>query len=245
MAMGSRFSPDVPTLHDESLRLSVSVIVPVRNEAALIEPFLQHMRQRAEDAELLVVDGESEDGTAERASRQATVLSAPAGRARQMNAGARVATGDVLWFIHADSEVPEGAIGMIRAALADGRAAGGCFRLEIAHPDPVYRLNDRLGNLGVDLFGIACGDHGLFVRRTVFERLGGYPDVPILEDVALYRRARRLGRMGQLPAAIRTSPRRWERNGPWRTTAVYAAILALYGLGVPIARLDRFYRRLR
>jgi rSAM/selenodomain-associated transferase 2 len=217
----------------------------VRNEAALIEEFLRHIRERAGDAELLVVDGGSEDDTASRAARWTRVLTAPPGRAQQMNGGARVAAGELLWFVHADSRVPEGALSMICAALADPRVAGGCFRLEIPRPNLVYRLSDRLGNLGVDLFGMACGDHGLFVRRTVFEQIGGYPDVPILEDVELYRRARRRGAMRQLPAAIRTSPRRWERNGPWRTTAIYTTILALYVLGVPIQRLHRIYQRLR
>jgi hypothetical protein len=162
-----------------------------------------------------------------------------------MNAGARVTTGDVLWFVHADSWIPEQAVALIQTALADPSTAGGCFRLEIPDRRMVYRLNDRLGNVGVGLFGMACGDHGLFVRRAVFDRVGGYPDVPILEDVELYRRAGRLGSMRQLPAVIRTSPRRWQRNGAWRTTVVYTAILALYRFGVPIDRLARLHRRLR
>jgi rSAM/selenodomain-associated transferase 2 len=206
---------------------------------------LTHLRERIGAGELLVVDGESSDGTAAIAARQATVLCSPPGRARQMNVGARVATGDVLWFVHADTWLPEGAPAAIRAALADVSVAGGCFQLEIPRPGLAYRLNDRVGNWGVDRFGIACGDHALFVRRSVFEQVGGYPEVPILEDVELYRRARGWGKMRQLRLAVRTSPRRWERNGPWRTTAVYAAILGLYALGMPIERLDRLYRRLR
>jgi rSAM/selenodomain-associated transferase 2 len=243
--MTLRSSALLPLSLNEHVRPSLSIVVPVRNEAAIIDEFLRHLRGRTEGAELLVVDGMSDDGTARRAAGHARVLTAAPGRARQMNAGAAATTGDVLWFVHADSWVPEGALEMIRAALADPHAAGGCFRLEIPHPRLVYRFNDRLGNLGVDLLGIACGDHGLFVRRALFERLGGYPDVPLLEDVELYRRARRWAKMRQLPAAIRTSPRRWERNGAWRTTALYSVILALYALGVPIARLDRIYRRLR
>jgi rSAM/selenodomain-associated transferase 2 len=243
--MPFRTPAPLPTRYDGERSFSLSVIVPVRDEAPIIAAFLRHLRSRIEDAELLVVDGGSSDGTAERAAPWARVLTAPPGRAGQMNAGARAATGDALWFVHADSWVPEGVFGAIRTALADSRVAGGCFRLEIPWPGLVYRLNDRVGNLGVDLFRIACGDHGLFVRRAVFERIGGYPDVPILEDVELYRRARRLGRMRQIRPSLRTSPRRWERNGPWRTTAIYGIILALYTLGVPIERLDPLYRRLR
>jgi rSAM/selenodomain-associated transferase 2 len=233
----------VPSSYYEACR--VSVIVPVRNEAAIIDGFLEHLYSRVGDAELLVVDGCSEDDTARRAARRARVLSATPGRARQMNAGAGATTGQVLWFLHADSWLPERPLELIRSALVDPRVAGGCFRLAIPDPHPVYRLNDRLGNLGVDLLGVACGDHGIFVRRSIFERLGGYADVPILEDVELYRGARRLGRMRQLTAVIRTSPRRWQRNGPLRTTALYGAILALYRCGVSIDRLHELYRRLR
>lgn len=243
--MTSSSSPRLPTSHGTGPRLSLSVIVPVRNEAPLIEGFLAHVRERVGGAELLVVDGESSDGTASLAARQATVLASLPGRARQMNWGAAAAAGDVLWFVHADSWLPEGATAAIEAALSDPRVAGGCFRLEIPRAGLVYRLNDRVGNWGVDRFGIACGDHALFVRREVFEAIGGYPDVPILEDVELYRRARQWGRMRQLRLAVRTSPRRWERNGAWRTTAIYAAILGLYRMGVSIERLDRLYRRLR
>jgi rSAM/selenodomain-associated transferase 2 len=243
--MTFRSSPPVPLSSNEQAGLSVSIVVPVRNEAAIIDRFLRHLRDRCGGTELLVVDGESDDGTAAQAARHAPVLSEAPGRARQMNAGARAAAGAVLWFVHADSWVPERAIAQIQAALGDPRVAGGCFRLEIPDRRLVYRLSDWGGNLGVDLFGIACGDHGLFVRRAVFDRIGGYPEVPLLEDVELYRRARRLGRMRQLPAAIRTSPRRWERNGPWRTTAIYAAILALYRAGVSMERLACLYQRLR
>ncbi len=243
--MTFRSSSLLPSFHDEQAGLSVSIVVPVRNEAAIINEFLRHLRARTAGAELLVVDGHSDDGTAAQAMRQARVLSAAPGRARQMNAGAGATSGEVLWFLHADSRVPEQAVALIQGALADPRAVGGCFRLVIPDRRLVYRLSDRVGNLGVDALGMACGDHGLFVRRAVFEQIGGYPEVPILEDVELYRRSRRWGRMLQLSAAIRTSPRRWERNGPWRTTAIYAAILALYRLGVPIERLARLDQRLR
>jgi rSAM/selenodomain-associated transferase 2 len=225
--------------------LDVSIIVPVWNEALLIEPFLRHVRERAAGAELLVVDGGSSDGTAELAARHAPVLKTEPGRARQMNAGARATNADVLWFLHVDCWLPERPLAKIEAALADPATAGGCFRLQIPDRRLVYRLNDRVGNLGVDWLGIAGGDHGIFVRRQVFEHVGGYPDVPLLEDMEFYRRCRRWGRMRQLRPAIRTSPRRWERNGPWRTTAIYAGILALYGLGMPIDRLNRLYRWLR
>jgi rSAM/selenodomain-associated transferase 2 len=235
--------PRLPSSYYEDSR--ISVIVPVRNEAAIIHDFIKHVISRIGETELLIVDGDSTDETVHRAARIARVLQASPGRARQMNAGAAATSGSVLWFLHADSWLPERPLDLIQAAMEDPSTAGGCFRLRIPHPHPVYRLNDRLGNLGVDWLGIACGDHGLFIRRSVFERLGGYPDVPILEDVELYRRARRQGRMRQLRAVIETSPRRWERNGVGKTTAVYGLILTLHALGVPIPRLYKLYRRLR
>jgi hypothetical protein len=123
--------------------------------------------------------------------------------------------------------------------------AGGCFRLRIPERHLVYRWNDRAGNLGVDLFKLACGDHGIFVRRPVFEAVGGYPELPLLEDVAFYRRARACGRMRQLPLPITTSARRWQRNGVYRTTALYTAILGLYCVGAPFPWLQSLATRLR
>ena len=108
----------------------------------------------------------------------------------------------------------------------------------------IYRVSDSLGNLAVDLFRIALGDHGIFCRRAAFEAVGGYREVPILEDAELYRALRRTGRMRQLRAEIVTSPRRYEQLGPWRTTAYYTAILALYVAGVRIEKLHGIYRKL-
>ncbi|MFN3650273.1 MAG: TIGR04283 family arsenosugar biosynthesis glycosyltransferase [Armatimonadota bacterium] len=225
--------------------LTLSIVVPTRGEAEGIEAFLRHLRERAPDAEVIVADGGSTDGTPELARPLAdrVVQSAP-GRARQMNAGAGAASGELLWFVHADSRLPERSAAALAEALRDPRLAGGCFRLRIPRPEPVYRISDRLGNLGVDLFRIALGDHGIFCRRAVFAAVGGYPDVPLMEDAELYRRLRKHGRVRQLPLEIETSPRRYERHGPYRTTALYALILALYAAHVPLPLLARIYARL-
>jgi rSAM/selenodomain-associated transferase 2 len=225
--------------------MRLSILVPVLNEAHLIDAFLAHVRCAAPDAELVVVDGGSTDDTAERAARHTQVITSPEGRARQMNAGAAAATGDLLWFLHVDSRLPDGAVAAIEEAMGEREVAGGCFRLRIPERHLVYRWNDVVGNLGVDLFGMACGDHGIFVRRTVFEAVGGYPEVTLLEDLEFYRRARAYGRMRQLAPAITTSARRWQRHGLYRTTAVYTAILALYCCGAPLPWLTALYARLR
>lgn len=234
-------------VHTAGLRLSVrlSVIVPTLNEARLIADFLCHLRGRVPDAELIVVDGGSDDETVTLASRQADrVLRSPRGRAKQMNAGAGAANGEILWFLHADSLVPPDPHGCIARALEDPRTVGGCFRLRFPRREWVYRISDRLGNVAVDLFRIALGDHGIFCRRATFTRVGGYPDVPLMEDAELYRRLRRAGRMRQLPAYIVSSPRRYEQLGPMRTTAFYLLILILYVAGVRPETLLVIYRRL-
>jgi rSAM/selenodomain-associated transferase 2 len=225
--------------------MRLSILVPVLNEAARIDAFLAHLTDEAPRAEVLVADGGSADDTAARAARHVRVIAAPRGRARQMNAGASAAAGDVFWFLHADSHVPPGAVSAIEHLLRTPEVAGGCFRLRIPEPHFLYRWSDTIGNRAVDLFGLACGDHGIFLRRAVFEAIGGYRETPLLEDLDLYRRSRAHGQMRQLPAAITTSPRRWQRQGLFRTTAIDTLLLALYVSGAPIPWLCALDRRLR
>ncbi|MFN2623434.1 MAG: TIGR04283 family arsenosugar biosynthesis glycosyltransferase [Chthoniobacterales bacterium] len=223
---------------------SVSIVVPVLNEARLIGPFLRHLKTLGSAVEIIVVDGESTDGTLKLAQPLADrVLSAPRGRAPQMNAGAEIASGEVLWFLHADLRVPANALEEIDAVLRDDRVVGGCFRLRYPRRERIYRVSDSLGNIGVDLFGFALGDHGIFCRRSAFARVGGYPILPILEDGELYLRLRTVGRMQQLSEEIVSDPRTFERGGRYRTTAVYFLILLLYVAGVPVSRLNQIYRR--
>jgi rSAM/selenodomain-associated transferase 2 len=222
----------------------VSVIVPVLNEAILLGDFLRNVRDLGPRFEIIVVDGGSSDRTISIAQSFADrVITAPRGRASQMNAGAEIARGEVLWFLHADLNVPRNSIAQIRAALADAQIAGGCFRLRYPRRESIYRVSDSVGNLGVHLFGFALGDHGIFCRREAFVSAGGYPDVPILEDAELYRRLKRIGRMRQVGERIVSDPRTFERCGRYRTTIVYFLILALYVGGVPIAWLNRIYCR--
>ena len=221
----------------------VSIIVPVLNEGRLIGDFLRHLRSVAPTAEIIVVDGGSCDETTLIAQSLADlIITAPRGRAVQMNAGAAVARGEVFWFLHADLQVPGNCLSEIDRTLADSRAVGGCFSLRFPQRQLIYRVSDSLGNLGVEVFGFALGDHGIFCRRAAFECLGGYPEVPILEDAELYRALHRRGRMTQLRERVLCSPRSYEVHGPYRTTAVYFIILAFYVLGVPIAALNRIYR---
>jgi hypothetical protein len=156
------------------------------------------------------------------------VIKSAEGRAREMNAGARVAHGKILWFLHADSRIATNSLKAIEDMLADSQVVGGCFRLQIAPARWVYRVRDAIGNRCVNLFRIGLGDRGLFCRRETFFALGGYPDQPLLEDADFYRKLRAVGCVRQIPITIETSARRYEALGPVRTSLFYLLIMILY-----------------
>jgi rSAM/selenodomain-associated transferase 2 len=223
---------------------AVSVIVPVLNEARLLRDFLLRVRSLDSGLEIIVVDGGSSDESVSIALSLANqVVVGPPGRGSQMNFGATIARGEVLWFLHADSSPPPNAVDKIRAALSDARNDGGCFSLRYPRHEWIYRVSDSLGNIGVRVFGFALGDHGIFCRRRAFLAAGCYPLVPILEDAELYRALACRGRMIQVPDEMVSDPRAFEKSGRYRTTAHYFLILALYVLGVSIRRLNKIYRR--
>jgi rSAM/selenodomain-associated transferase 2 len=221
----------------------VSIIVPVLNEAPIIAGFLRHLRQVAPQAEIIVVDGGSTDATADICHHIADcVMTAPRGRAKQMNAGARIATGDVFWFVHADSRIAAGSSKAIEAALLDPRVVGGCFRLEIMPARWVYRVRDAIGNICVEARGVALGDRGIFCRRDVFQSTGGYPETRLLEDAGFYRKLKRCGQVRQLREKIQTSARRYEALGPCRTVCFYGFIMTLYAMRVSLPILEKMVR---
>lgn len=222
----------------------ISIIVPVRNEAQLIRPFLIHLRERAPDGEIIVVDGGSTNATREIACDLCDqFLSANRGRAVQMNAGARAASGDTFWFLHADSEVPRGCLDEIVSALRDPSTVGGFFRIRLPHDRVVYRLTDSFAHYAGKVLRIRCGDHGFFCRREIFEKLGGFPDVPLMEDVEFFRALHRMGRVCVVNARLIANPRRYEQIGPAKLTMAYGLIATLYAVGVPLRILAAIYRR--
>ena len=222
--------------------MTVSIIVPVLNEAPTIVGFLRHLRQIAPEMQVIVVDGGSDDGTREVCRDNAEYVTAAVGRAKQMNAGAKIATGDVFWFVHADSRIAPGSLAAMARALSDERVAGGCFRLKIVPSRWIYRVRDAIGNFCVGTFAVALGDRGFFCRRDVFERVGGYPEIPLLEDAEFYRKLKRCGRVRQVREEIQTSARRYEALGPLRTVCFYGFIMTLYVLRVPLTVLERMVR---
>jgi rSAM/selenodomain-associated transferase 2 len=222
--------------------LSISVIIPALNEAAQIESTLRFARD-PNASEIIVVDGGSRDQTPALARLWADrVIDAPAGRASQMNAGARKATGSVLLFLHADTLLPGGWGDRVEAAIGAGAIAGR-FDVTLGGASPLLRIVGWAMNLRSRWTGIATGDQAIFVRRDVFERIGGYPELPLLEDIALTSALRRIGRTAALRERVVTSARRWEKHGPLRTIALMWWIRLAYFLGVPPDRLARRYAR--
>jgi rSAM/selenodomain-associated transferase 2 len=226
------------------LQVQVSIIVPVFNEARLIQPFLARLRERALGAEIIVVDGASTDGTAQLAAGlcDQVVATGERSRAAQMNAGTGAASGDIFWFLHADADVPSGCLDEIGRILRDPTVSGGYFRIRLP-PSVVYRLTDGLAHYAGLLLQMRCGDHGIFCRRTAFVHAGGFPDVPIMEDVEFFRRLRRHGRVMHSKRRIAVSPRRYEAVGPLRLTLAYGFIATLYLFGLSPSALSRIYER--
>lgn len=225
------------------------MIIPALDEAASIAAAIGTARAAGAD-EIIVVDGGSSDGTAEIAAGLSdAALSAPRGRALQMNAGAAAAGGDVLLFLHADTLVPAGAIGELRSACRDRRVVGGAFSVELrAAPGgslyrrTVLRATGPMINLRARLFRAYTGDQGIFVRRDVFEDVGRYPEIALMEDVELSRRIAARGRTVLLGARLATSARRWEARGPLRTILLMWGLRIAHRLGMSPARCASIYR---
>lgn len=221
----------------------LSVIVPVLDEADNLERLLPHLRVRCPEAEVIVVDGGSADRTAIVAGAwpHARYLVSDRGRARQMNAGARVARGSVFVFLHADTLLPAGAPAAIARALADPAVVGGRFDVGFASPRRSFRVIAAFMNWRSRLTGIATGDQTIFVRRAAFEALGGYADIPLMEDVELSARLKQHGRTRGVCLRVTTSARKWEREGILRTIVLMWALRLLYFFGVDTQRLHRWY----
>jgi rSAM/selenodomain-associated transferase 2 len=221
----------------------ISIIVPVLNEAQGISESLAALAPlRARGHEVIVVDGGSSDKTPDLARRAADrVVSAPRGRASQMNAGAALARGEVLVFLHADTRLPEGAGARILQGLAASCRAWGRFDVRIEGASVFLPVIAFFMNLRSRATGIATGDQAMFVRREAFERAGGFPPLELMEDIALSRSLKRVSRPLCLAEKAVTSGRRWERHGVLRTVFLMGWLRLAFFLGAAPASLARFY----
>jgi len=221
---------------------TISVIIPTCNEAVNLLTILTALT--GEDlVEVVVADGGSVDGTGELAKATGVrVVGTLPGRARQQNAGAAVATGEFLLFLHADTTLPAGFAVAVRDALARPGVVAGAFRLRIAGEGRGLRLVEWLANWRSQWLQMPYGDQALFMRRKSFIAVGGFPDLEIMEDFELVRRLRKVGKVELLERTVATSARRWQRLGVVRTTLINQLVIVGYFLGVAPARLADWYR---
>lgn len=222
----------------------ISIIIPTVNEAHNLRRLLPDLSKKFPGAEVIVVDGGSIDGTPQVVEQFpfARCCVSPRGRARQMNAGAQQARGEILLFLHADTFLPNGAWEAIRTALADSQVVGGRFELHLDSSRPIYQPITYLMNLlrsRPDL--IATGDQALFVRRRIFTEVDGYPEIPLMEDVEFIKHLKRQGNIAYLPIPATTSTRKWEREGVLQTAVLMLAIRLLHFVRVSPARLHQLY----
>ncbi|MDX1433437.1 MAG: TIGR04283 family arsenosugar biosynthesis glycosyltransferase [Gammaproteobacteria bacterium] len=221
----------------------LSVIIPALDDAEHLAATLDSVAAlRRSGHEVIVVDGGSRDATRAVARAGADrVLASPCGRARQMNAGAAAASGDALVFLHADTLLPEHAADTVLDALE--RRCWGRFDVRLDARAPVFRIIESLMNLRSRMTGIATGDQCIFVERTAFRAVGGYPEIPLMEDVDLSRRLNTLGPPACVSARVVTSARRWRRHGILRTVFLMWRLRMQYALGADPRRLASFYER--
>lgn len=227
-----------------SERPPLSIIIPTLNEAPIILGQLAALDQFARRGiELILVDGGSTDETTKIARSALTnVVLAPRGRASQMNAGACAANGEVLLFLHADTNLPPNADFLVTSALAQSSRVWGRFDVRIAPPTPLLAIVAFAMNSRSRLFGIATGDQAIFVRRSTFVAAGGFPDIPIMEDIAFSKTMKRLSRPLCLSSPVTTSARRWAKHGVVRTILLMWQLRLAYFLGAHPSKLAQRYR---
>jgi len=224
----------------------LSIIVPCLNEAEGIAGTLSALAPlRSRGAEVIVVDGGSSDGTVERAAPHADcVISAPRGRASQMNAGAARARGEILLFLHADTRLPESADALIVEGLKRSRRGWGRFDVAISGSNPLLRVVAWLMNVRSRLTGIATGDQAIFATRSLFTAAGGYPDIALMEDIAICKRLKRFGPPLCLRHRLTASGRRWEKHGVVRTILLMWRIRLAYWRGADPRKLAMRYDKI-
>ncbi|MFP4661446.1 MAG: TIGR04283 family arsenosugar biosynthesis glycosyltransferase [Halanaerobiales bacterium] len=222
----------------------LSIIIPTFNEEANIADILTHIKELPGNKEIILVDGGSEDRTVEKATGlfDRLVISKK-GRGKQLNAGAAEARGDIYLFLHSDSRLDRNALLAIEKALQDPAVAGGCFQLKIDDDSYLLRFISYTSNLRAKFLKIIFGDQGIFVRGDIFQRIGGYPEIDLMEDWEFSRILSSVGKLAFLEERIYTSARRFKKYGILRTILLMQKIKLLYLMGVAPTRLNDIYRK--
>ncbi len=221
--------------------MKVSIIVPTLNEAKCLGETLTYIQQLSPH-EVIVSDGGSVDGTLEIAAKfTENVVTGPAGRSLQMNAGARIATGDIFLFLHADNHIESASYEKMSHSMENSEEIGGAFSLCIVSDKWSLRLITRLANLRSKYLGMAYGDQAFFVKKRIFHKMNGFAKLPICEDIDFFKRLRNLGPVILLSEKTLTSPRRWYKEGIWITTIKNILIATLFKLGFPLRILTKWY----
>lgn len=225
------------------MAICISIIIPVLNEASRVGGLLDSLNALRDNGhEVIIVDGGSQDGTLNKVNQKADqVLVSVAERATQMNAGAQVAQGEVLLFLHADTSLPDGADQLVKKALAESNRSWGRFDVKLSGHMWLLRLIERMMNWRSCLTGMVTGDQAMFVTRDLFKQINGFPDIPLMEDIAISRRLKRYSRPVCLHVPVVTSSQRWEQKGILRTVLMMWSLRLAYFLGVSPRRLVDIY----
>ncbi len=223
----------------------VSIIIPTLNEEEIIGEALARLSRMKGECEIIVADGGSVDKTVEIASAFAGTISSPKGRGIQMNEGARAASGNTLLFLHADTIIPEDAISEICESLQDCNIVGGTFRRCYDNRNLLLRPAGFYTYTNFHLFGIIAGDQGIFVRKNVFDEIGGFPDIPLMEEVEFTRNLKKRGRIIFLNSVAIVSARRFVEKGVVKTYLTMLLCMILYRLGMSADRIKKLYDDVR
>jgi rSAM/selenodomain-associated transferase 2 len=229
------------------MRYSFSIVIPVLNEASIINHTIEHLyRLRSDfDVEVIVVDGDPRGATLSAIHHKDVIkVLSLRGRGTQMNKGASVSKGELLLFLHTDTELPEDAFSIITSFVRSANCVGGAFELGIDSSRPVFRLIERMVSARTRFTNVPYGDQAIFIKKDFFHEISGFKDIPLMEDVELMRRIKQRGyRICIIPRQLKTSPRRWEREGVLYCTLRNWALISLYSLGVSPEKLVKFYYR--
>ena len=229
------------------MNCSFSIVIPVFHESSLINHALKHVKEISAgfESEIIVVDGDPKGSTLECIEHPNIVkIISGKGRGRQMNKGAASATGEILIFLHADTELPDEALARIASVMDNKEYSGGAFDLGIKSGRRIFRIMEKLVSIRTRLTSVPYGDQAIFIRRKCFEALKGFREIPIMEDIEFMRRMKKSGnRIFVIPKKVNTSPRRWEKEGILRCTLRNWALIGLYSLGVKPEKIVKFYYR--